>query len=225
MHRITGGRVAIVVGVAITGVLIFIVRSDATTRTAIHEAPTEFAAAQSPSSKLLTARDARRGSLSTGAHDSRESDPVQLPNGQWGLLNPDGSYTMSTRMFERKESTIEGAISVHSMLNDHPREVDILQTGISTTRNIRDKCLSDFIKRGGKISQQYDWILALSFKGDGKQIRVTDVEAPEDRWPSEFDQQAKACYLESFWKINFTSTEVLDMKVEYPLCVKPPAVL
>lgn len=171
----------------------------------------------------IIVRDAKRAGQRTGVSTRREADNVvQLPNGQWATKNLDGTFTVDTAMFEPDESTIEGALSIRVMMRDHEREVGILQSGITTTRNERDQCLLEFAQRGGTIKSQYEWTIGLTFIGDGQEIRVAKVQALRDRWPQEFDEDAKDCYLESFARLRFASNEKVDMTVEFPLCVYPP---
>jgi len=173
-------------------------------------------------SMAVIVRDASPAAKRTTRPARPRENMIQLPDGQMAVQNPDGTLTVDTTLLEPEESTIEGAISIRQMMRDHGREVRILQSGIGSSRHERDTCLLEFAQRGGTIKKQYEWSIGLTFTGDGKEVRVGKVQALRDRWPDEFDEKAKDCYLESFARERFASTERLDMTVEFPLCVYPP---
>jgi hypothetical protein len=169
-------------------------------------------------------RDARPFRLGTQApvgatSTEKVAHQIQLPDGQWVVPLPDGTYRYSTVENESDEPTIDGAISVRRMMHEFPIETRVLQGGIDISRNEREKCLADFVARGGRVTKYVEWNLALTFVGDGQEIGVTRVQALRDRWPDEFDDQVKDCYLESYSRIRFRATEKIDMTVEFPLCV------
>lgn len=149
-------------------------------------------------------------------------EPVEYAPGVWGVPMPDGSFHESSEDLNTPaEPTIEGAIAPRTWLIEHRAEAQIMGPGVRSSRDERDACVAAWIKRGGQLTADYDWSIGLRFIGDGKNIRVAEVQALPERWPADFDEEVKNCYLTSFAAISFPSTLVLDRLIEYPLCLYP----
>lgn len=221
--------VAVVVGCGLaTAVTVFLRNrtaepqpSPVTTGKAVSESSHVASSEDAPVRRAKIVRDVRLALRKSAPPPSQTEDAVQLPDGTWGVKRPDGTVIVGSIFFEPDEPTIEGAISSRRMMLDHREEAGVLQTGIGESSEERDRCMVEFGQRGGKVSKQYNWVIALKCMGDGKEIYVTEVQAPSALWPEEFDEQVKDCYLDSFSNIRFSASERVEMTVEYPLCVYP----
>lgn len=140
----------------------------------------------------------------------------------WSIRQADGKRLVSTTLNDEPDvARIPGAVTERTLMTERLHDAATIQGGVSKSRDERDVCIADFVKRGGKITENSNWAIGLRFKSDGKEIRVTEVVVPETYWPAAFDQEIKDCYVKSYGSIRFPSTDRIDYLAEYPVCVSP----
>lgn len=83
-------------------------------------------------------------------------------------------------------------------------------------------CKAGWLKRGGKLIKDLNWVASLRLAGDGKQLKVVGARIDADQWPAELDSEAKACVLSYLNARGAPSPDVVEATVDFPLCFSVP---
>jgi hypothetical protein len=118
---------------------------------------------------------------------------------------------------------IEGAISVYNVITKYQALAQWVQAGIDApVRAAMKTCREALIARGASIDKRYEWVLGLHVVSDGHTARLAEILVPDRYWPEVFDREAKDCWLRTLSAVTFPSDKIVDVTVEFPLCINPP---